>query len=97
VDPELILRHGAVSEAVALAMARGAAERLGASAAVSVTGIAGPGGGSEQKPVGTVWFGVALDGRAEARHTLLPGSRHDIRARAAQMSLHLLLRRFGHG
>jgi len=97
VEPELILRHGAVSEAVALAMARGAAERLGASAAVSVTGIAGPGGGSEQKPVGTVWIGVALDGRAEARHTLLPGSRHDIRARAAQMALHLLLRRLGHG
>ena len=93
VEPELIALHGAVSEPVALAMARGAAERLGASAAVSVTGIAGPGGGSELKPVGTVWFGVAVDGRVEARHTLLPGTRHDVRARAAQMALHLLLRR----
>ncbi len=95
VDRALIAREGAVSEAVALAMARGAANRLGASAAVSVTGIAGPGGGSERKPLGTVWFGVAVGGGAEARHALLPGSRHDIRARAAQMALHLLLRRLG--
>ena len=96
VEREVIARHGAVSEAVALAMARGAAERLGGTAAVSVTGIAGPGGGSQQKPVGTVWIGVAVDGRVEARHTLFPGTRHDIRARAAQTALHLLLRRFGH-
>jgi nicotinamide-nucleotide amidase len=93
VEPELIATHGAVSEPVALAMARGAAERLGASAAVSVTGIAGPGGGSELKPVGTVCFGVAVEGRVEARRTLLPGTRHEIRARAAQLALHFLLRR----
>jgi nicotinamide-nucleotide amidase len=93
VEPGLIAVHGAVSEPVALAMARGAAERLGARAAVSVTGIAGPGGGSELKPVGTVWLGVVVDGRVEARRTVLPGTRHDVRARAAQMALHLLLRR----
>jgi nicotinamide-nucleotide amidase len=93
VDPALVAEHGAVSEAVALAMARGAVERLGADAAVSVTGIAGPGGGTEAKPVGTIWYGVALDGRIDGHWALLPGTRHDIRARAAQAALHLLLRR----
>jgi nicotinamide-nucleotide amidase len=93
VDPGLLAAYGAVSEPVAVAMARGAVERLGADAAVSVTGIAGPGGGSEAKPVGTIWCGVALGGDVDARRLLLPGSRHDIRARAAQAALHLLLRR----
>jgi nicotinamide-nucleotide amidase len=93
VDPGLVAAHGAVSEPVALAMARGAAERLGADAAVSVTGVAGPGGGSDAKPVGTIWYGVAYEGAVAAHRALLPGSRHDIRARAAQAALHLLLRR----
>ena len=79
VDPALVAEHGAVSEPVALAMARGAVERLGADAAVSVTGIAGPGGGSEAKPVGTIWYGVASDGRVDGHRALLPGTRHDIR------------------
>jgi nicotinamide-nucleotide amidase len=93
VDPALVAEHGAVSGPVAMAMARGAVERLGADAAVSVTGIAGPGGGSEAKPVGTIWYGVAYAGAVAAHRTLLPGTRHDIRARAAQAALHLLLRR----
>ena len=93
VDPALVAEHGAVSEPVAVAMARGAVERLGAAAAVSVTGIAGPGGGSEAKPVGTIWYGIAFEGRVDAHRSLLPGTRHDIRARAAQAALHLLLRR----
>ena len=93
VDPALVAEHGAVSEPVALAMARGAVERLGADAAVSVTGIAGPGGGSEAKPVGTIWYGVAFEGSVDGHRSLLPGTRHDIRARAAQAALHLLLRR----
>ena len=97
VEPGLIAAHGAVSEPVALAMAAGAASRLGAEAAVSVTGIAGPGGGSDAKPVGTVWLGLSVDGRTEARHLMLPGDRHDIRARAAQSALHLLLRRLRQG
>jgi len=97
VDPSLIQAHGAVSEPVAVAMAAGATERLGADAAVSVTGIAGPAGGSEAKPVGTIWIGLAVDGRVEARHILLPGDRHDIRARAAQMALFFLLRRLRAG
>jgi nicotinamide-nucleotide amidase len=97
VDPALVAAHGAVSEPVALAMALGAVERLGADAAVSVTGIAGPGGGSEAKPVGTIWYGVAYGGTVATHRSMLPGTRHDIRARAAQAALHLLLRRIRAG
>jgi nicotinamide-nucleotide amidase len=92
VPPELIAAHGSVSEPVAAAMARGALERLAVPVAVSVTGIAGPAGGSESKPVGTVCFGFANDGRSETRRTVFPGSRHEIRARAAQAALFLVLR-----
>ena len=91
--PALLAEHGAVSEPVARAMAEGAARRLGTDAALSVTGIAGPGGGTPAKPVGTVWFGCALAGVVETRRTLFTGTRHDIRARAAQAALFLLLRR----
>jgi nicotinamide-nucleotide amidase len=93
VPPELLAEHGAVSEPVALRMAAGAAERLGADAALSVTGIAGPGGGTPSKPVGTVWVGCSMNGTTEARRILFTGSRHDIRARAAQAALFLLFRR----
>jgi competence/damage-inducible protein CinA-like protein len=97
VPQSLLDQHGAVSEQVARAMALGAAERLRVPAAVSVTGIAGPGGGSEQKPVGTVWIGCSIGGVTEARRTLFAGSRHEIRARAAQAGLHLLLRNLRSG
>jgi nicotinamide-nucleotide amidase len=90
VPPNLLSEHGAVSEPVAQAMAQGAAERFAVEAAVSVTGIAGPGGGSEQKPVGTVWIACSVGGAVRARRSLFPGSRHEIRARAAQAALHLL-------
>jgi nicotinamide-nucleotide amidase len=90
VPPDLLSEHGAVSEPVAQAMALGAAERFAVEAAVSVTGIAGPGGGSEQKPVGTVWIACSVGGAVRARRSLFPGSRHEIRARAAQAALHLL-------
>ena len=92
VEPALLDTHGAVSEPVALAMAQGAIERLGAGAAVSVTGIAGPGGGSNEKPVGTIWVAVAVGRRLEARHAILSGDRQEIRARAAQLSLFSLRR-----
>jgi nicotinamide-nucleotide amidase len=93
VPPALIAEHGAVSEPVARAMAVGAAQRFGVEAAVSITGIAGPGGGSPAKPVGTVWIGSVLAGVAEARRILFAGSRPEIRARAVQAALFLLYRR----
>ncbi|HEU5168965.1 MAG TPA: competence/damage-inducible protein A [Gemmatimonadales bacterium] len=92
--PEALLRaHGAVSEEVARAMAVGGAERFGVELAVSVTGIAGPAGGTEAKPVGTVWLATALRDEVEAVRVMLPGSRAEIRARAAQAALSLLRRR----
>jgi nicotinamide-nucleotide amidase len=88
----LLEQHGAVSEAAAHAMVQGVARRFQVPAAVSVTGIAGPGGGSETKPVGTVWIGCLVQGAGTTRRFLFPGSRHEIRARAAQAALHLLFR-----
>jgi nicotinamide-nucleotide amidase len=93
VDPILIQAHGAVSEEVARAMAEGALRRLGVDLVVSVTGIAGPGGGTPAKPVGTVWFAVGSPARIEARRVIFLGSRREIRERAAQTGLYLLDRR----
>lgn len=90
VPPALIGAHGAVSEPVARAMAEGARQRLAADLAVSVTGIAGPSGGSEDKPVGTVWFAVASPADTEAKRVVFLGSRNEIRERAAQTALFLL-------
>jgi nicotinamide-nucleotide amidase len=93
VDPDLIERHGAVSEPVADAMAEGALRRLDADTAVAITGIAGPGGGTEDKPVGTVCWSVKLaDGRGISRRVHLPGDRADIRDRSTTVAMHLLRR-----
>jgi len=93
VDPALIEAHGAVSEPVAEAMAEGALSRLGADTAVAITGIAGPGGGSDDKPIGTVCFSVKLDGGQPLTRTVrLPGNRADIRDRSTTVAMHLLLR-----
>lgn len=91
VDPGLIEAHGAVSPQVAEAMAIGALERFEADVSVSITGIAGPGGGSEDKPVGYVCFNARLaDGTSIARDPVIPGGRPDIRERSALVGMHLL-------
>jgi nicotinamide-nucleotide amidase len=93
VDPGLIAADGAVSESVARALALGAVRVIGVSLAASVTGIAGPGGGTPAKPVGTVWIGVAEGESVEARRLQIPGDRHNVRVRAAQAALAMLDRR----
>ncbi|GFG48693.1 competence/damage-inducible protein A [Mycolicibacterium agri] len=93
VDPALIEEHGAVSEPVAEAMAQGALRRFDADTAVATTGIAGPGGGTKEKPVGTVCFSVQLaDGPCLTRTLLLPGNRSDVRERSTTVAMHLLRR-----
>lgn len=93
IDAALIRTHGAVSEPVAQAMAAGALQRFGADTAVAITGIAGPGGGTREKPVGTVCFTVLLDdGRTLTRTLRLPGNRSDIRERSTTVAMHLLRR-----
>ena len=93
VPPALLAAHGAVSEPVVRAMAEGVAARFAADASVAVTGVAGPGGGTEGKPVGTVWFALALRGDVETKRAVLFGSRTEVRARAVQLALFLLYRR----
>lgn len=91
VDPELIEAKGAVSLEVAEQMARGALDRFGADVAVSITGVAGPEGGTEEKPVGYVCFHARLaDGTFLARDPVIPGGRADIRERSALVGMHLL-------
>jgi nicotinamide-nucleotide amidase len=91
VDSELIEREGAVSPEVAEAMADGALERFGADVACSVTGIAGPDGGTEEKPVGYVCFcAKTAAGDKLARDPVLPGSRNDVRERSVVVALHLV-------
>lgn len=93
VDQALIAEHGAVSADVAEAMAAGALERLDADTAVAITGVAGPGGGTEDKPVGTVWFCVMLgDGTTVTRCVRVPGERADVRERSTTVAMHLLRR-----
>jgi competence/damage-inducible protein CinA-like protein len=93
VDAELIERHGAVSEPVADAMAEGALRRFEADTAVAITGIAGPDGGTEEKPVGTVCWSVKLaDGGGITRTIRLPGDRADIRDRSTTVAMHMLRR-----
>lgn len=93
VDAGLIERYGAVSEPVAEAMALGALNRFGADTSVAITGIAGPGGGTTTKPVGTVCFSVALaSGPAQTRTVVLPGPRADVRERSTTVAMHMLRR-----
>jgi nicotinamide-nucleotide amidase len=93
VDPGLIGKYGAVSLEVAEAMANGALERFDADTAASITGIAGPGGATDTKPVGYVcWCVKTTDGRSLLRDTRLPGGRADVRDRSTTVAMHLLRR-----
>ena len=94
VDPATIERVGAVSEEVAIELAEGACAMLGADVGIGITGIAGPGGGTPDKPVGTVCFSVALPSqrRRLTRRIVLPGSRADVRDRSTTVALHLVRR-----
>ncbi len=79
--------YGAVSRAVVLQMALGACAATGADAAVSTSGVAGPGGGTPEKPVGTVWIGWAVCGQAKAEKFLFSGNREEIRRQAVRLAL----------
>lgn len=93
VDPALIERHGAVSAEVAKAMAQGAAQRSGADVAVAITGVAGPDGGTPEKPVGLVWFGLSVGGELQAFDQRFPPvDRTSIRRYAAHVALDLVRR-----
>ncbi|UCF20610.1 MAG: competence/damage-inducible protein A [Gemmatimonadota bacterium] len=92
VSEETLRRHGAVSEATALEMAERVCAVSGVACSIAVTGIAGPGGGTEEKPVGTVWLAVRVGARAAARRRHYPGPRDAVRARAVQGGLDLLRR-----
>ena len=90
VSPQLIAQYGAVSQETVMAMAEGACARSGASLAISVSGVAGPGGGTVEKPVGTVWIGLHdTELGTRARRFVFPGERDIVRDRAAKTALQL--------
>jgi nicotinamide-nucleotide amidase len=95
VDPALIARHGAVSEVVARAMAFGAVRHSHAQVSVAVTGVAGPTGGSPQKPVGTVWFGFQVDGLLSSELHHFDGDRAAVRTATVRQALERLLALLG--
>jgi nicotinamide-nucleotide amidase len=92
VGEETLARFGAVSEETAAEMARGACARLGTDLAIATTGIAGPDGGTPEKPVGLVWFALAANGAVETRRATFPGTRTEIRERASVAALGMLWR-----
>jgi nicotinamide-nucleotide amidase len=92
VPPELLDQYGAVSEQVVRAMAEGVQRQFAVDAALAITGIAGPTGGTADKPVGTVWFAARYGTEARALKRIFPGDRNEIRARSAQAALDLLRR-----
>lgn len=92
VPSQILAEHGAVSEPVAIRMASGVRASLGARIGIAITGVAGPGGGSEEKPVGTVWTAVDLDGEIRTHRSVFLGDRGEIRFRASQFALELVRR-----
>ena len=92
VPVEMIVEHGAVSEPVARAMAEGVLTHSEATISVSITGVAGPGGGSAEKPVGTVWFAWAVQGRATlSERSLFSGDRASVREQSVAHAIQGLL------
>ncbi len=92
VPADVLAAQGAVSEEAVRAMAAGARQRFGVAASVAVTGIAGPAGGTPEKPVGTVWLAASVEGETRAVRRVFPGEREEIRRRSAQAVLDLLRR-----
>ncbi len=92
VDPSVLAADGAVSERVAAQMAAGARARVGADVGIALTGVAGPGGGSDEKPVGTVWMGIDVAGQVRTVRNVFVGDREEIRFRAAQYAMDLVRR-----
>ncbi|MEK6745659.1 MAG: CinA family protein [Pseudomonadota bacterium] len=90
VDEKLIEQHGAVSEQVASAMAQGAIAKTGADVAVAVTGIAGPSGGTTEKPVGLVYIAVATKNKITCVKNIFSGSRDDVRLQSVGKALEML-------
>jgi nicotinamide-nucleotide amidase len=95
VDPAVLEREGAVSEAVARSMVQGALAHSHAQVAVAVTGVAGPSGGSATKPVGTVWFGLAVPGQCLTECCHFDGDRAAVRAATVQHALQRLAQLLG--
>ena len=91
VDASLIATQGAVSQAVVEAMVAGAVARSKAQVSVAVTGVAGPGGGTPEKPVGTVWFGWSVDGQIRSERRQFDGGRAEVRAATVQHALQTLV------
>ncbi|MDR1728840.1 MAG: competence/damage-inducible protein A [Acidobacteriota bacterium] len=92
VAPETLAAHGAVSAETARELARGVRTALGSDIGVSITGIAGPGGGTDAKPVGLVYIGIADGERTLSRHRVMPGDRESVRERSAYLALSWLRR-----
>lgn len=97
VPPELLHKHGAVSEGVVRAMSEGVQRQFAVGAALAITGIAGPTGGTADKPVGTVWMAARYSAEVRALKRIFPGDRGEIRARAAQAALDVLRRLIASG
>lgn len=92
VEPLTLEQYGAVSEETAREMAEGALKKSNASISIAITGIAGPGGGTDTKPVGTVWFGLAKKDRATiTRVAIFPGDREEVRLAAIETAVNELL------
>ena len=97
VDEAVLVENGAVSEVVAAGMGRGVADLLNADVGVGITGIAGPEGGTPEKPVGTVWYAVSVKGAVRASHRVFSGDREAVRERASQAALRLLYQTLADG